>query len=348
MTPRRRRAAVGVVVLALAAAGAGRLQGQTITLRVPLTSGDSIAAAPPMVVSAVGVPDSAQPIKIQLELSRDPSFLAPFYVRAAETADTTFTVDALLPERTMIWFRATLFDRTGRILNRSAIISHPVRSWIRLGPPGLHPNDVLFTRRPEFFWSPSSLTLPPGPWVFDLSVVNAATGQVDFSVPGPLSDTSFVFPQPLEANTPYRWRLHGRAVNSAANDEITISSQSTFSVASAEQPTATVFYQNFPNPFPSSRSAFTCFWFDLAKRSRVQLTIYDIRLREVKHIVPVGSDLQAGAYGRQGDVSLGGCDGRFSWDGTDDRGHMVPRGVYIAVFDADGARSTKKILFHGR
>ncbi len=139
-------------------------------------------------------------------------------------------------------------------------------------------------------------------------------------------------------------------LNSVANDEITVTSPSTFTIASAEQPTVTLFYQNFPNPFPSERSPDTCFWFDLGRRSQVRLTIYDIRLREVKNIVPgaLSANLPAGAYGRQGDATQSGCDTRLLWDGTDDRGRTVPRGVYLARFEADGFSDTKKVLFLGR
>src|SRR5207247_8249520 len=135
-----------------------------------------------------------------------------------------------------------------------------------------------------------------------------------------ISDTDFVFAQPLEANTSYRWRLRAHALNSTGADDITLLSQTSFVISSASQPTATFFYQSFPNPFPNARSRVTCFWFDLAQRSEVRLTIYDVRLRQVKAIVPgaLSSNLGAGAYGRQGDVTQIGCDPNLAWDGTDD------------------------------
>ena len=80
----------------------------------------------------------------------------------------------------------------------------------------------------------------------------------------------------------------------------------------------------------------------------MRLTIYDLRLREVKNIIPgaLGSNLPAGAYGRTTDQAQ--CDSRIVWDGTDDRGRIVPRGVYIARFQAGSVSETKKILFLGR
>jgi hypothetical protein len=70
----------------------------------------------------------------------------------------------------------------------------------------------------------------------------------------------------------------------------------------------------------------------------------------VKRIVPglLPARLDSGAYGRQSAAAEGGCDARLSWDGTDDRGQPVPPGVYIAVFEVDRFRSTKKIVYRGR
>jgi hypothetical protein len=336
----RRCAAVGALAVALVAGGVHRANAQRVTLTVQVLN-DSISAGPNLVVAATGVAPDQQPVGVRIEASRDPSFSAPFYVRTSSVGDTAFTVDRLLPEKSVVYFRTTLLDRNERVLS-TVTNQYAVRSWVRLGPPGTRPNDVLFTRRPVFMWSPSLLTLPPGPWVFDLTVLLSETNQPFAFAPG-LVDTFFVFEQPLEANTSYRWRLHGRTMSGAGPDEFTVISQTSFSIASSEQPTATLFYQNFPNPFGGAKP-FTCFWFDLAHRSRVRLTIYDIRMREVKNIID-GLDLPAGAYGRLGNVALGGCDGRYLWDATDDRGKTVPVGLYFAVFEADGKRESKKIVY---
>jgi hypothetical protein len=141
-----------------------------------------------------------------------------------------------------------------------------------------------------------------------------------------------------------------RATNGGSKDQIVVASPGTFVIQTAECPTATIFYQNFPNPFGhGAMSDVTCFWFDLARDADVKLTIYDIRLRVVRSIVPGTSSghFASGAYGRQGG-SGGGCDPHFSWDGRDNTGRLVPSGVYIAAFEADGVRTTKKILFLGQ
>jgi flagellar hook assembly protein FlgD len=95
----------------------------------------------------------------------------------------------------------------------------------------------------------------------------------------------------------------------------------------------------------------TCFWFDLARPSKVRITIYDIRQREVRHILPASSSVDATNRfgGRENIDAQTGCgDNRFTWDGRDDGGRFVPQGVYLAVFEADGTRSSVKIVFKGQ
>ncbi len=120
-------------------------------------------------------------------------------------------------------------------------------------------------------------------------------------------------------------------------------------IQTADCPTATFFYQNFPNPFGRGLQPNTCFWFDLAHHATVSLTVYDIRGRRVRTIVPgvLPAQLDSGAYGRQ-NGSDGGCDARAQWDGRDAAGRPVPPGVYIAIFTADGLRSSIKILYRGQ
>ena len=117
-----------------------------------------------------------------------------------------------------------------------------------------------------------------------------------------LSDTSFTPPDSLEANTSYSWRVTARAVPSTGSTQVTDTSAGTFAITSSTQPTVTLFYQNFPDPFGrGQRSDQTCFWFDLDRAATVRLTIFDIRLRQVRQIVPgpIGNGvLGIGAYGR--------------------------------------------------
>ena len=59
--------------------------------------------------------------------------------------------------------------------------------------------------------------------------------------------------------------------------------------------------------------------------------------------------LEPGRYGRASELDGTGCDPKLQWDGTADDGRVVPAGVYLLRFKADGqAETMKKILFRGR
>jgi len=341
-----RRAAAFLAGAALVGLAAARASAQAITINIASIA-DSISPAPVMLVNATTLPPGGEQATVTLELSTESQFRSPFLVRSAVGNTGTFLVDQLLPEHTRIFFRARLLDSGGDVVAET-VTSHPVRSWLRLVQPIRTTNDVLFTDQPRFIWSSPAITLPPGPWQYVITVTNTATNTPAFSIT--VNDTVFV-PSPLDACTSYRWSVHATAVNGNAQSQVDASSPGTFVIQTAACPTATIFYQNFPNPFGrGARQAVTCFWFDLARTAQVKLTIYDLRLREVKHIVPgaLGGTLPAGAYGRQNDASQSGCDARLAWDGRDDTGRIVPAGVYVAVFDADGVHTVKKILFKGQ
>lgn len=344
---RWRRSAALALASALIVGGARAGSAQGITIRVIPTTSDSISPAPVIEVQGAPVPVPLQPSTVTLELSREPLFRAPFLVRSEVGAAASFVVESLLPERTEIYFRARIIDAAGVVVAQK-VDSFPVRSWLRLVDPVAASNNVVFTNKPRFVWSSPAISLPPGPWQYEITIFNTRTG-IRFQGPNLTSDTSYVFPTPLDACTSYKWSVLARATNGGPNDQVMIAAPGTFVIQSPECPSLTLLYQNFPNPFGrGALSGTTCFWFDLAHRSTVTLTIYDIRLHEVKRIVPGGlaTRLDSGAYGRHPD-SQSGCDTRLSWDGTDGRGHTVPSGVYIAVFVADGVKSTKKILFKG-
>jgi hypothetical protein len=346
---RGRRAAALAVIAGLT--GWRAAVAQSVTVSVPTLVEDnrvtdSISPAPPILVQGTAGPADRGPYSVTLEVALEPQFRAPIVVRASESLNMSVQVDSLLPERTRVYFRGRIIDRSGQV--QEDVRSFPVRSWLRLVRPTRRSNDVLFTRQPQFVWSSPGITLPPGPWQYTLSIMNTKNGQEDFRFQP--ADTSFVPSTPLEACTSYSWRLTARAINGGSKDEITVASPGTFVIQTADCPTATIFYQNFPNPFGrGGMSDVTCFWFDLARDADVKLTIYDVRLRAVRSILPgKGSRrLAGGAYGRVASGG-GGCDPAFSWDGRDNDGRPVPSGVYIAAFEADGVRTTKKILFLGQ
>jgi hypothetical protein len=118
--------------------------------------------------------------------------------------------------------------------------------------------------------------------------------------------------------------------------------------AQAAAPAATLLYQNFPNPFPSAASATTCVWFDLAEGGATTLDVYDLRGNRVRRIFPAPGEspqLPAGRYGRG--TGGAGCDGRFTWDGTDRGGRRVPSGVYLLRLRTDDDALVRKIVFTG-
>jgi hypothetical protein len=342
MRARRRHAALALVV-GMMAGVTSRGLAQAVNVSLVVTN-DSISPAPQILVQGTPGPPSLAPYSITLEVAFEPLFRAPIAVRSSSDLSASFQLDSLLPEHTLVYFRGRIIDRLGNV--QQQVLSFPVRSWLKLIAPTRAVNDVLFTRQPTFLWSSPPVTLPPGPWSYQVTITNTANGQFQqYSA----NDTTFVPTIPLEACTSYRWSVRAAMVNGPPSDQATANSPGTFVIQTADCPTATFFYQNFPNPFGGGLQPNTCFWFDLAHRATVSLQIYDIRGRRVRTIVPgaLAAQLDSGAYGRQSGGN-GGCDSRLQWDGRDAAGRPAPPGAYIAVFTADGLRSTIKILYRGQ
>ena len=171
-------------------------------------------------------------------------------------------------------------------------------------------------------------------------------GFVDFSIAG-LQDTFFRPPQPLEVNRSYRWTL----VVHAGPDTSIVRSEGSFLVLDGGTPTATLLYQNFPNPFPAAGRDSTCLWFDLAVSGMVELDILDLRGNPVRRFIP-GPDfpsfVNAGRYGRGAPGGSSTCDPRLMWDGRADNGQMLPAGVYLAKLKAPTMLVFKRIVFRGK
>lgn len=311
-------------------------------------AGDSISPAPVISLAATPVPVPLQPSTLQLEVSLDRNFLAPIFAQATQNLTAQFQLHALLPEKQPAFFRARLFDQFGTV-RAETTFSRPVVTWLSLVTANRQTN-VLFTRTPRFEWNSPAITLPPGPWEYTITVFNTAKNAPEFV--RHVSNTFFVPESPLEACTSYRWSVGARAVNSTAFDSVVVNSVGTFVIQTADCPTATIFYNPFPNPFgKGALSQQACFWFDLAHRTSVRLTLYDARLRQVRRLIPgpeLPAVLDSGAYGRPAVTDVGGCNPAFAWDGTDQTGRNVPPGLYFAVFEAEGLRVTHKIVFKGR
>lgn len=84
--------------------------------------------------------------------------------------------------------------------------------------------------------------------------------------------------------------------------------------------------QNYPNPFNPS----TEILFDVPKRSRVTILIYNVLGQKVRTLVD--DELAAGAYSE-------------TWDGTSDDGHNLSTGIYLYRMESgDYTQSRKMIL----
>jgi len=205
---------------------------------------------------------------------------------------------------------------------------------------------VTDSAQPTFTWDPITVPAPPGPFTYDLLVQRVENPLVDFVGIAGLQDTFFRLPQPLEVNRSYRWTL----VVHAGPDTSIVRSEGSFLVLDGGTPTATLLYQNFPNPFPNAGRDSTCLWFDLAVSGMVELDILDLRGNPVRRFIP-GADfpsfLDAGRYGR-GPPGGSTCDPRLMWDGRADNGQMLPAGVYLAKLKAPSMLVFKRIVFRGK
>jgi hypothetical protein len=345
------RRIAALLMAAMALGGSRRSGAQSVTLAISALAGDSTSPAPQMTVT--GLPSRLEfgPYTLSLSIANEPQFRNPFFTENADGNVAVFHVDSLMAEHSTAYFRARLIDAFGTVV-AEARAQHPVRGWLRLIAPIHGPTTVVPTETPEFVWTSPAISFPPGLWEYELTVINTRTGNPAMG-PTIVGDTSYTFPQPLEANTSYTWQVRARAVNSTGKGEARVASPGTFIIGSPNAPTVTLFYQNFPNPFGrGTAQPQTCFWFDLAHPSKVRLTIYDLRQHLVRHVLPgrLGNDvLPIGGYGREADHvdPRSGCDDRITWDGRDDNGRYVPPGVYLAIFEGDGTRGSIKILYKG-
>src|SRR6267378_3162803 len=314
-----------------------------VTATAPLPAAGPLTTITPTFSWTVGtLPASATPVTYRLRIGRDSSLAAPIVDRL--TTAQTFALTQALRTGSLFW-RVDATAASGEMATSGVIGPIIVPAWATLtalsNPAGM----VIDTAQPTFKWKPTQVSAPPGPLKFDLDVQRVATGVIEFNVTN-LTDTLFELPQPLERNTAYRWLL----VVHAGSDTSIIRSQGSFLVVDLGMPTATLLYQNFPNPFPAAGRDSTCLWFDLAIAGTVELDILDLRGSRVRRFVP-GPDfpgvLAPGRYGR-GSGSGGICDPRLMWDGHADNGHPLPAGVYLAKLKAPGLLVFKRIVFRGK
>ena len=339
-------AAFVVALIGSAAAMPLRAQGQ---VRIILPRDTVLPAAPRVEVAATGFPSSLGTLRIRLRLALDPQIGLVVYDSTKTGPDVFFTMKQLLPELRDIFAEAEVFDAQGNPVASTVVPAGHTGARLTLLEPDGATGVIVGTQQPTFAWRSASITTPPGPWVYELFVTNVAIPVTRSR--GGIIDTVYTWPDTLEANTSYRWRVVAHPLNGVPSDSAVASSRSSFVIAPSDQPITTLLYQNFPNPFPAPSSRTTCVWFDLRRASEVRLMIYDLRGNPVRTMVPsgaLGGTLPAGRYGRATATEGKGCDPRLEWDGVADNGQPVPAGIYLVRLKTDGYESIKKIVFRGQ
>jgi hypothetical protein len=310
--------------------------------------GDTLASVTPtFLIQAVGFPSGAL-LRYRFEIAASEQFRVPLVFDTLLTSlDRAITVapTAALPE-TRIYWRATVIEQSGEA--RSSGVGGPlvVPKFVTPISPSGASGVVVRTRRPRFVWRSPAVNEPPGPWEYTIQI----TSQGQQVLAATTRDTTYLVPEErrLEANASYRWQITARLPRTGQSS--VVPSPASFVVEDLAVPTATILYQSFPNPFPTTFARAACVWFDLGSPARVHLDVYDLRGHHVRQLLPsttLPGDLPAGRYGRAEAESNVGCDPRFEWDGVAADGRTVPAGVYLLRFRAGGVESVKKILFRG-
>lgn len=304
--------------------------------------------APTFSWSAPVVASSLRPVVYRVEVARDPVFEQ---IILTDTVREAFSLRTRVPLRPALalWWRVVATGALG--VRRTTAVSGPfsVPGWVRLLSPS--PNTVVFvdSAQPTLRWAPLEAPPPIGPFTYEVQVLAAESGQLAQPAIRDVSTSSVRVPQPLAANVAYRWRVIARTPSGVAD---TVTSASPFVVTSETRPPATLLYQNFPNPFPTASARETRIWFDLAEDSPIELSVFDTRARLVRRLVPADPScgtvtLEAGQYGRlDGGMPADPCVETI-WDGTDEQGRAVPRGVYVLRLRAAGREEYRQIVFLG-
>lgn len=303
----------------------------------PLGELRSVAPTFSWVAAAVS---TRRPVLYRLDVAADTGFRNMIY---SDTVSGAFNLTARVPIRptpTLYW---RIVATAGPSIQRLTPVSGPFRMphWVTLTTLNDVKGSFTDTPRPTLQWT--ALAVPPllGQMHFDVQVLGP-TGIPVQTMTDVTTDT-VKLTQSLDYNAAYSWRVIARVGGYAD----TVTSVGTFVVNSAIQPPTTTLYQNFPNPFPRAGGASeTRIWFDLSANVQVELNVYDLRGRLVRRLIPgpgCGNiTLGPGLFGRTpvGDECI-----RTTWDGRDDAGRTVPRGVYLLRLRAGGVSQTRHIVF---
>jgi hypothetical protein len=131
---------------------------------------------------------------------------------------------------------------------------------------------------------------------------------------------------PMDVGARQLWvRAQDSAGNWGAAAALNLQINGTPNVGVEDVPTVAFLRQNVPNPFGSG----TAIRFGLPSAGRVELGIYDVQGRMIKHLVDHA--LQAGVH-------------TITWDGRADDGSRVRPGVYYYRLQTPGARFEKRLV----
>ncbi len=336
---------------ALAAAAPAAAQGPLSVAFISAPSGNPIhEGTPGFTVTASGFDAADLPLQLTVQIATRSDFggtlLADTTVTGVATA--TIVVPRLLPPGISIWWRARVRTARGAINFSNADGPHTTSPWLSLISPNNLNGSTVDTKHPTFLWTSVAVRPPVQPWQYELLITRTSDHvQVPAFRTSPF-DTVYTSTIELESNTSYHWAVFATA---GTGDTVRVQSFASFVILDPNAPLATLLYQSFPSPFPSTRLATTCIWFDLARQAEVRLDVLDLRGNLVAKILPgrgLGPVFPPGRYGRAAIGSDSGCDDRLTWDGRDGTGRFVPPGVYLIRFRGDGKTSTIRVVWKGR
>jgi hypothetical protein len=306
-------------------------------------NGDPASLAPVFNWNASQIYPGMRPLTFHLELATDALFENRVLRDSVRDAQTLTLASPLKPGSRLFW-RVTARSPSG--IQRRSNVRGPFTAphWVKqLSLAGDAPTETN-TTRPEFVWAP----LPGGTLTYDVEVLAHSSSEV-VQARRNLSATSTTMLNPLTANQAYRWRVIARSQGGIVDSVV---SGHPFVVTSSEAPPATVLFQNFPNPFPNFELGLinTRIWFNLAARSTVELTVHDLRGRLLRTLIPAGPGcsiqvLEPGMYGRAGSAVGDSECIRTVWDGRDQAGEYLPRGVYVLRLLANGKPLYRRMLY---
>jgi hypothetical protein len=123
------------------------------------------------------------------------------------------------------------------------------------------------------------------------------------------------------------WKYHYKitAVDFSGNESDPTGAGTVTGAGTPETPRSFALYQNVPNPFNPS----TAIAFDVPKRAKVKLVIYDVSGRLVRKLVD--REVEPGRKS-------------VSWDGRDFSGRNVASGIYFYRLETPTFSESKKMI----